>query len=149
MININLGEGLDDLKFGMTKDQVTLLLGEPTETETENIDGNTIQTFHYDDREVSLIFDESADFRLVTIASNNQDIRLKERSMIGLSESKLLSELEEMGFDDISDEHFEKSGSENMYSSDEYGISFYIDEGEVTEIIWTTDIDEEGNIVWP
>ncbi len=150
MNNILLGEGLNNIKFGMTQEEVTALLGEPTEIEKDSEEGIDLVTLHYDNEEISLVFDGSVDFKLISIASSNENTSLKERNIIGLSEGELLTTLEDMGFDDVSDEYYEaESNSENMYTSDEYGINFFIDEGEVSEVIWYPDFDEEGEISWP
>ena len=72
------------------------------------------------------------------------------REVIGLSEGALLIAAEDMDLSDLSDELFTAdTDAENMYTSDEYGISFYIDDNEVTEVIWNPHFDEEGNIIWP
>jgi len=150
MKNILLGEGLDALKFGMTREEVKTLLGEPTEIESDTEEDVTIDTFHYDDKELSLVFDGSTDFKLVSIASSSEETLLKERKIVGLSQSQLLSALDSMDFDDITDEYFEgDSSNENMYTSDEFGVNFYIDEDQVTEVIWYPDFNEEGEVVWP
>lgn len=150
MKNILLGEGLDGLKFGMTREEVKTLLGEPTEIETDTEEEVTIDTFHYDDQELSLVFDGSTDFKLVSIASSSEETLLKERKIVGLTESQLLSALDTMAFDDITDEYFESgSEGENMYTSDEFGVNFFIDDKIVTEVIWYPDFDEEGEVVWP
>lgn len=150
MNNILLGEGLKDLKFGMTQEEVKAILNEPTEIENDSEEGVELITMHYDNDELSLVFDGSVDFKLISIASSNESTTLKERKIIGLSEGDLISALDSMGFEDISDEHFEASSeSENMYTSDEFGINFFIDNGEVTEVIWYPDFTEEGDVVWP
>lgn len=56
---INFGEGIGELKFGMTKDQVSSLLGKPDEI--ENIPGideevnDDLVSWHYDNLEISLV----------------------------------------------------------------------------------------------
>mgnify|MGYP005998920757 CR=1 FL=1 len=150
MNEILLGEGLNDLKFGMTQDEVKAILNEPTEVETDSEEGIDVVTMHYDNEELSLVFDGSLDLKLVSIASSNDALVLKERKIIGLAEGDLISSLDSMGFDDVSDEHFEAdSDSENMYTSDEFGINFFIDNGEVSEVIWYPDFNEEGDVIWP
>lgn len=150
MNTILLGEGLNDIRFGMTQDEVKAILNEPTETEKDSEEGVELITMHYDEQELSLVFDGSVDFKLISIASSNENTTLKERKLIGLSEGDLISALESMDFDDVSDEYFEaESDSENMYTSDEFGINFFIDNGEVSEVIWYPDFTEEGEIIWP
>ena len=150
MKNILLGEGLDTLKFGMTREEVTTLLGEPTEIESDSEDNIAFDTYHYDDNELSLIFDSSAEFKLVSIASSADEVLLKERKVIGLSEGDLLTTLDSMDFEDITDDYFEGGDEgENMYTSDEFGVNFFIDDNKVTEIIWYPEFTEEGEVVWP
>lgn len=154
MNNILIGEGLETIKFGMSREEVKAILGEPTEIETETIEDEAetveVDTFHYDEQELSLLFDSSVDFKLISIATSSEDTILKERKLIGLTESDLLDALDQMGFEDITDEDFESdSEGENMFSSEEYSISFYVDNNEVTEIIFNPEFTEEGEIIWP
>ena len=69
---INFGEGIGELKFGMTKDQVSSLLGKPDEI--ENIPGideevnDDLVSWHYDNLEISLVFDRLYDLSLIHIS---------------------------------------------------------------------------------
>ena len=73
--NIELGKGVDNLKFGLTREKVALLMGEPSEKET--IDGDdemgTSEAWHYDELELSLTFDEDDDWKLTTIAASSPE----------------------------------------------------------------------------
>ena len=68
---ILLGEGLGDIQFGMTKNQVEAVLGKPDESEThiDNDDGEIFHSehWHYDEYEISLAFDEIETLSLIHI----------------------------------------------------------------------------------
>ncbi|MEL6561684.1 MAG: hypothetical protein AAFQ94_26080 [Bacteroidota bacterium] len=64
------GSGLGIIKFGMTRDQLKLILGNPDETEndlTDGIEDEDMETWHYDEMDLSVQFSESTDFRLVSL----------------------------------------------------------------------------------
>ena len=69
--NIQFGIGLGIIKFGMSRDQVKIILGEPNEKELHydedaNIDASEL--WHYDDLDISISFDQEEDWKLVTLA---------------------------------------------------------------------------------
>ena len=54
--------GLEEVKFGFSRNQVKELLGEPSEVDSfqyeEDEDDGLTESWHYDDKEISLSFDE-------------------------------------------------------------------------------------------
>ncbi len=80
---INPGVGFDQIKFGMTREQVLEILGNPSEIrEDENYSGDPKETedlttvFDYDDLGVSFSFDKIEDYRLVEIDFDSPDFSL-------------------------------------------------------------------------
>jgi hypothetical protein len=67
---IKAGIGLDNIKFGMLREDIKNLLGEPDEidTHTDNEDEGQTESWHYDDMELSISFEEIDGMRLFSIA---------------------------------------------------------------------------------
>ena len=78
MKNIYKGVGLGNLKFGIYTTDVEEELGNPSEAETNEDEG---ENWHYDDYDMSMSFD--ADSRLVTIAVSDESYLLEGISLIG------------------------------------------------------------------
>ena len=78
MKNINKGVGLGILKFGIYTTDVEEELGNPSEAEKNEDEG---ENWHYDDYDMSMSFDE--DSRLVTIAVSDESYLLEGVSLIG------------------------------------------------------------------
>ena len=101
------GEGLGIIKFGMTRDQVKLILGNPDDTDqylTDGIEGEDIETWHYDQHELSMEFSESTEWRMISIATSALYTELDGETLIGLKRDELNSKLEAMGIEDLSEE---------------------------------------------
>mgnify|MGYP001233973985 FL=1 len=78
MKNIHKGVGLGNLKFGIYTTDVEEELGNPSEAEKNEDEG---ENWHYDDYDMSMSFD--ADSRLVTIAVSDESYLLEGVSLIG------------------------------------------------------------------
>lgn len=149
------GEGLGIIKFGMTRDQLKLILGNADETETDYTDGiedEDIETWHYDELDLSVQFSESTDFRLISIATGADYAELEEARLIGKDQSFLMDHLDKIGIDDSVEEEMEDETGEKVkiVVSDETGLTFWMEDGAISEIQWIPLLDEdEESIAWP
>lgn len=156
--DILAGEGLGRIKFGMTKEELKEILGEPDEVDvfspTEN-DGESeeqMESWHYDSLELSASFDELEDWRLVTLSVSSDEYLFEEKSLIGLEKKELIKVLNELGLQELEHEDWSSSESPDhkLISSEEAGINFWLDEGILTEIQWGPLFsDDDENIDWP
>lgn len=145
-IDILPGEGLGDLKFGMTTQEVFALIGGANETELiEDEEGNAITVWHYDELELSCTF-EGPEKVLMTMAVGGEDFELLGEAMIGLPKDELILRLSEMELEDFEEVSFEED-DEPMLAivCHDIDIAFYLDEGEVSEIQWGpyTEVEDE------
>lgn len=152
--NIQPGIGLGSVKFGMTRDQVEAILGEPGEKEMFSYTGDDddiAELWHYDELELSASFDEEDDWRLVTLSVTGEDYLLEDMPVIGLTQEALRATLLKMDIDDL--EYEDLSSAENpsheLIASDDYGLNFWLDNGIVSEIQWIPDFLDDENIDWP
>jgi len=139
--SIEEGLGLGTLKFGLERSAVELMLGKPDEKETYsyNKDGSDLtESWHYDDLELSLGFDEEDNWRLITIAITSTDYKFRSLSLIGLTKEQLKDELESKGITDLEYEDWSsvESPSHELLASDFLGINFWFDENQLSEVQW-------------
>ncbi|MBT8317249.1 MAG: hypothetical protein HKP59_06460 [Lutibacter sp.] len=151
---IKPGFGLGNLKFGMTRAEVKLMLGEPSfidkYSHSDSSDDLT-ESWEYDELKLSLSFDEEDDWKLIMISIYSNFYELKGKSLIGLDSENLQNELEEMKFgnltlEDCSD--FDGQDQE-VIEIDEKSINFWINDGVLDEIQWSPFFIDDDRIKWP
>ena len=153
---IKSGVGLGSLSFGMSKDDVKGILGEPNETEVssfvdEDDDEVQLETWHYDDLEMSVGFDEEEDWKLISLGVTSESYTLFEKSLIGLSKEEVATELKGVEVTDLVLEDIEaiEESSNELLSSEKLGINFWFDQDVLSEIQWGPKFNEDESIVWP
>ncbi|MBK6362340.1 MAG: hypothetical protein IPL63_08125 [Saprospiraceae bacterium] len=153
---INFGEGIGELKFGMTKDQVSSLLGKPDEI--ENIPGideevnDDLVSWHYDNLEISLVFDRLYDWKLVSISGSDAFYTLHGRSVVGIPLDEFEDFFENLGIEITNSEDLSDEDNPNFYliESEDIGLLVWFDEGEAVEFQILPDVAEDGEtIMWP
>ncbi len=155
MKDILIGKGFDEIRFGMTRQEVKKVLGEPDEvdayTSSDEADDNT-EAYHYDELELSVSFDEVDDWRLGSIAISSEEAVLEGLALIGNSDEELLERVSnlDLGEYEREDVSSPESPDHEVISFYESSINFWLENGTVTEIqfgpIWD---DENEEVIWP
>lgn len=150
---IKIGIGLGDIKFGMTRDELKKLAGEPTEIDTFNASGDEdeylTESWHYDDEEFSVSFDEEDNWKLTTISSSSENSVLGEK-LIGKKIDDVLSFLEKMGLgenelEDLSDENI----NQKLVSYLRASLNLWFENDILSEIQWGVLWSDEDTPKWP
>ncbi|MCB0703858.1 MAG: hypothetical protein KDC34_01050 [Saprospiraceae bacterium] len=153
--DINTGSGLGPVKFGMSRETVKKLIGKASEIEHdafEDEEDSQTETWHYDEFNLSLSFDEGFDWRLVSMAVTSDYFEFRNKKLIGLNRADLEKTLHDLKIADL--EYEDLSTPEfplhELVSSDALGINFWFEDGLLTEIQWTPLLrDEDDSIIWP
>ncbi len=141
LVEILPGTGLGELEFGMSREQVKALLGEPDETdffqESED-DEDASESWHYDELEISVSFDECDDWKLSTVAVSSAGYTLFGKPVVGLSKSELLDFLVKNGIADVEEEDWSEGESEDLklLTSEKLQVNFWMEDGLVSEVQW-------------
>lgn len=151
---IKLGVGLGEIKFGMTRDQVKAILGEPDDVDQysdSDIEGDSSESWHYDEREISLSFDEDTDWKLVTIAVSSPDYVLNSKKIIGMHKDEFFAWAEKLQLGDYDEEDWssEEIPDHTLISYSEQQVNFWFEADELTEIQWGPLFVDEDTIKWP
>jgi len=112
--SINLGEGLGDLVFGMSREEVREMLGEPTEIDGNPFDdkvGERTESWHYDELKLSLSFQEPLEWELDTISVTDSFYEIEEQSLIGKKLKLVKGILEELDITDLEMETHSDDGT--------------------------------------
>src|SRR5690606_20419437 len=151
---IHLGQGLGELKFGISRETLQAVLGEPTEVDaysyTEEMDELT-ESWHYDDLDVSMSFDEEDNWRLGTIAVSSPEYMINGKALIGKMHDEVMKAAEEMDLGDyeVEDWSNDESPDHILISFEEKSLNFWFDGGILAEIQWGPYVDEDGETHWP
>ncbi len=155
MKQILVGKGFGDIRFGMTRDEVKKILGEPDEIDqfasSEDENDNT-EAFHYDELELSVSFDEIDDWKLTSIAVSDPEAEFEGMKLVGVSDNELEARLStvEMGDMEREDVSSPESPDHEVVSYPGASINFWLENGEVTEIQFGPFWDEEDEVyIWP
>ena len=138
---IKPGTGLGMLKFGMTREQVKDLLGEPDETEQYSYseeEQSLTEAWHYDALELSMGFDEVDEWKMTTLSVTSGFYRLHDQKLIGLKMDDVASILRDMNIRDLEFEDWsspEEPGHE-LVVSEAKGLNFWFENGILNEIEW-------------
>ncbi|AOW19813.1 hypothetical protein [Urechidicola croceus] len=152
--SIKLGYGLGPLKFGMSRANVKMMLGEPSNIEKYSYtddDENLTESWDYDELSLSLSFDEEDNYRLMLISITSPFYELEGKSLIGSTEESVLEHLEALGMDDLEleimaeDDEFENK----LIEIEEKSINFWINDGVVDEIQWSPFFVDDDTVDWP
>jgi hypothetical protein len=153
---INFGTGIGDLRFGMTKDEVKKLMGNPSEI--ENIPGideevnDDLVSWHYDDLEISLVFDKMYDWKLVSISASDPAYILHGRPVVGMQLEEFEEFFENLGIEISNSEDLSDEDNPDFYllESEDVGLLVWFDEGAAVEFQILPDVAEDGEtIIWP
>lgn len=153
-MEIKLGEGIDNISFGMSRKGIESILGQPDEIESypDMIDSEyKTEAWHYDESEISASFDEIEEFRLSMLSTSDPEAKLMGKKVIGLNEDAFLKEIEslDLGEAEIEDWSTEKMPGNKVISYSDASLNFWFDNSILREITWSPYLDEDDNPIWP
>jgi hypothetical protein len=146
MKNIHKGVGLGNLKFGIYTTDVEEELGNPSEAEKNEDEG---ENWHYDDYDMSMSFD--ADSRLVTIAVSDESYLLEGVSLIGKDLDFVEEQIKGMYLGESFHEEMSEieDGEISVLSFEDSSMNLWFEDGILTEIQFWPLFKNEDTIVWP
>ena len=146
MKNINKGVGLGNLKFGIYTTDVEKELGNPSEAEKNEDEG---ENWHYDDYDMSMSFDE--DSRLVTIAVSDESYLLEGVSLIGKDAEFVEEQVKSMNLGEAFHEEMSEGedGGISVLGFEDSSMNLWFEDGILTEIQFWPLFKDEDTIVWP
>ncbi|NOR26919.1 MAG: hypothetical protein GQ540_00145 [Lutibacter sp.] len=151
---IKPGFGLGNLKFGMSRAEVKLIIGEPSFIDKySHSDSNEdlTEAWEYDELKLSLSFDEEEDWKLLLISVSSKFYQLQGKKLVGLEESDLLKYLKDINLGGLNLEDCSENDSEDqkVIEIDEKSINFWLNDGVLDEIQWSPLFIDDDTIKWP
>lgn len=135
--DIKIAEGIGDVQFGMSTEEIRQLLGEPNETNKqvysdEDPDYFSIE-WHYDQIEMSLVFDMLETLMLSTISISSEAYTLEGNSLIGSAIEDVMTVFDKMDLSSEWEELEEEEDNARSFVNEEEGISLYFEDGLLSE----------------
>lgn len=143
IFEIKPGFGLGNIEFGSTREEVKAKIGKPDEVETYDFSeegDDASEVWHYDEYEMSLEFNKEFDWQLISFAVSGDQFNLKGERFIGKSKDIARSLMEELELGEMEEE---TNDEVDMISVPEFNISFWFEDGELSEIQWAPIFDDE------
>lgn len=132
-LEIKIKEGLGDLRFGMTEEQIKAIMSHPDEVEhIENAADEPTTVMHYNDLGITLFLEKEPQV-LACIDIANDECTLFGKEVFCLDERALVKL---MVANDFAEQDVEQEDwGERRVSFTRGNIDFYFDDGEMTSII--------------
>ncbi|MFK7742718.1 MAG: outer membrane protein assembly factor BamE [Planctomycetota bacterium] len=141
-MRLQLYTGLDEVRFGMTRDQVRAILGPPHKISVDQEGDDSTEAWYYKDPELSAHFDSDCDWRLSTLDSSEASLELDGKRLIGKTEAELRTACNSISWQWNGDE-FEP------LHVDEWALNFWIEDGVLQSIQWWVPVDGNDRERWP
>ncbi|MCB0515099.1 MAG: hypothetical protein R2798_08855 [Chitinophagales bacterium] len=165
---VNIGQGLGAVKFGISPDDLKKILGEPDdidffsydeideffegdEEDYEESEGDS-ESWHYDDIDASFTFElGDGDWRLISIASSDAELAFLGETLMGTSMQEIAKFVEKTDLgsyviEDYSNEDF--PNHKLMYFDAKSLYLWFLDE-QLSEIQWGVLWKDEETPLWP
>ena len=145
-MQIRTGIGINDVKFGLTENEVLDLIGQPTLIQIDEEDEDKNRVYQYDKLKMKLTFYNKYDGKLGYVRTANPEIKINGQPVIGMEIDKAIKAFG-LKKSEWNKEHyftFNSYFNEGIWTTlnEEYGV--------VTDIEFGFLLDESGeNPIWP
>jgi hypothetical protein len=137
---IKVKEGLGDIRFLSSIEEVIKILGEPTEDEAINEidDSHHSRLLHYDHLGLSASFDEEENWTLTSIAISEEEYNINGVNLIGLNKSEFLEKIKSLDLGEYIEEEFNEDYYEStVLNFDDSHLTCWFENDELQEIQWS------------
>ncbi len=143
-IKPNIGFG--DFEFGDDTQKIIDFFGNPDETEVLSDEDFEAKVITYWEKGFTFFLEGEKFSHFTCVESDNENITLFGKKIIGMQEVSLLSLMKDNGHENFEAE--EEEWGEKRISFDELSLDFYLENDEVVSISWASpdiedDIDDE------
>lgn len=147
---INIGRGLNNILFGISRNTFKTELGEPTEIDNYNAgedDEYLTEAWHYDNFEISVSFDEEDDWKLTTFSTSSSIATLEGKKVMGMSLAEVKEMIKPLQLGDEEEEEMEDD--QILLSVVASSINFWFEHDKLSEVQWGVLWKDEDTPKWP
>jgi len=146
-IEISLKIGLNELKFGLTSDEVLKILGNPDEKENiQEEEGNT-EIWFYDEDGITVFFDVKENMRCILLETEHENTLLFGSKIFELNEKNIKELFEKNGYSDFQEDN--ETWGEKCLSIDDAVVDIYFEKKKVVAVSWGVEYDNNNKPIWP
>ena len=144
-MEVKPGIGIGLVKFGMDKEEVEFLFGEPSEKEIDQEDENK-EIWIFNDEKMRLSFYPDEDYKLGYIETSNPELEFNGKKLLGL---KIEEAKHEFVNRRIESWEQDKYSSFSVEFNEDYYLSLHQSYGELTEIHMGVPFKNDDEYQWP
>jgi len=145
---IILGQGLGDLKFGLTMEEVEAIMGKAEEVETsEEEEDFEYEVWNYWDEGYSCYFDEDDDYRLGLIETANENVTMFGKKIFAMKQAEVEALLKENGVNNPEKETLE-TGEKHITFEKEM-LDMYFDKEALITVKFGVFVSDDLEVLWP
>lgn len=137
LLTIVPNEGLGDLKIGMTRKEVKALIGTPDEVENAPFydDEGPVEIWHYDEHDISIVFNNDPKSTLDSIAITSPETTLYGKNIIDKTFVDVMQILEEENLGEYEREDFDEDGEQiTLLCFNDEQMELWFENGKLSEI---------------
>ena len=146
-LEISLKTGLNELRFGLTMDEVKKIMGDPDDTETLDDSEEKTEVWYYWEDGITVFFEMQGIFKCVCLETDNPDSVLLGHKISELKETDIKDLFVKNNYVEFETE--DEEWGEKRISIDDAVVDIYFDKGAIMSVNWGVDYDEEEEPIWP
>ena len=150
ILEIKPMQGLGELKFGVSQEDVKKLLGEPDETETIDVEGeiHEVEVWSYWEQGHSIYFEKDLDNVCTNFETENEDALLFGKKVFELDQEAIIALMKENNFTKFEVEKDDEL-DEVIVFFDEAHMQFVFEQDELGLVSWAVAMGDDDEILWP
>jgi hypothetical protein len=145
---IVLGQGIGDIKFGLTMEDVETIMGKPEEVESSEEDEEfDYEVWNYWEEGFSFYFDEDDDYRLGLIETANEEVTMFGKKIFQMKQSEVEALLKSNGLSNPDKDTLE-TGEKHITYEKEMLDMFFENDALVT-VKFGVFVSDDLEVQWP
>ena len=145
---IILGQGIGEIKFGLTMDEVEAIMGKPEEVETSEEDEEfEYEVWNYWEEGYSFYFDEDDDYRLGLIETANEEVTLFGQKIFQMKQAEVEALLKSKGLSNPEKDTLETGEKHVTYEKEM--LDMYFDKDALVNVKFGVFVGDDLEVQWP
>lgn len=137
--------GLDDIRFGMNREEVQAALSEPDNTTTtEHGENDTTESWYFVEMGCAFHFEEECDWRLKTMEATSPEAMLKGTKIVGQSMQEVRKLLRKKRVT-----WGEEESDDGLFYCEAWDMNLWFRDGVIESVQWEVRLDDNDEYLWP
>ncbi len=137
--------GVGEIRFGMDRDGVRAILGDPAEVDAESVPD--WESWSYPDLGLEITFDADEEYRCTYLQVSHADYQVGGTTMLGLERAALVKSTSGLDLGEGVDS--EEDGGDESLEFPDVSLEIHFDAGRSVMLGWSAEIDETDEFRFP